>query len=140
MFAIDASEHSEADEEYREWLNSVTDIYKDNDNHVIKELEKTNKVLLKRLNDGSKDTYRKVSEKEGIIETERVIYSEDGKTKKSVVKEQFAKVTKRTSTEAENIDPDNQKRKEKIKGINLKKFRMFFSILQVMISDTRQIF
>ena len=113
MFANDASEHSEADEEYREWLNSVTDIYKDNDNHVIKELEKTNKVLLKRLNDGSKDTYRKVSEKEGIIETERVIYSEDGKTKKSVVKEQFAKVTKRTSIEAENIDPDNQKKKGK---------------------------
>ena len=57
-----------------------------------------------------KDTLKKVSEKKGIIETERVIYSEDGSTKMGVVKEQFAKVTKRKSIDAENIDPDNQKR------------------------------
>ena len=78
---------------------------------VIKELEKTNRVLLKRVNEEFKDTYKKVSEKNGIIETERIIYSEDGTTKKGVVKEQFAKVTKRKSIDAENTDPDNQKRK-----------------------------
>ena len=57
-----------------------------------------------------KDTLKKVSEKKGIIETERVTYSEDGSTKMGVVKEQFAKVTKRKAIDAENIDPDNQKR------------------------------
>ena len=38
------------------------------------------------------------------------IYSEDGSTKMGVVKEQFARVTKRKSICAENIDPDNQKK------------------------------
>ena len=37
-----------------------------------------------------KDTLKKVSEKKGIIETERVTYSEDGSTKMGVVKEQLA--------------------------------------------------
>ena len=77
---------------------------------MIRELKKSNKVLIKRVNEESKDTFKKVSEKKGIIETERVIYSEDGSTKMGVVKEQFAKVTKRKSIDAENIDPDNQKR------------------------------
>ena len=51
-----------------------------------------------------------MGEKKGIIETERVIYSEDGTTKKGVIKEQFAKVTRRKSMDAENIDPDNLKK------------------------------
>ena len=59
-----------------------------------------------------KDTLKKVSEKKGIIETERVTYSEDGSTKMGVVKEQLAKVIKRKSIDAENIDPDNQNRTE----------------------------
>ena len=78
--------------------------------------------------------------KKGIIETERVIYSEDGTSKKGVIKEQYAKVTKRKSMDAENIDPDNRKRKQIILGINLKKFRMFLNILPVMILQTKQIF
>ena len=53
-----------------------------------------------------------MNEKKGIIETERVIYSEDGSTKMGVVKEQLAKVIKRKSIDAENIDPDNQNRTE----------------------------
>ena len=43
-----------------------------------------------------------MNKKQGIIETERVIYSEDGSTKMGVVKEQFAKVTKRKAIDAEN--------------------------------------
>ena len=53
---------------------------------------------------------KKFYEKRGIIQTERVIYSEDGTTKKGVIKEQFAKVTKRKSMDAENIDSDNRKK------------------------------
>ena len=51
---------------------------------------------------------KKVGEKKGIIQTERVIYSEDGSTKKGVIEEQFAKVRK--SKDAENIDSDNRKK------------------------------
>ena len=80
-----------------------------------------------------------MSEKKGIIDTERVIYSEDGSTKMGVVKEQFARVTKRKSTDAENIDPHNKK-DQVTKDIKLKKFRMFLNILQVMTLQTRQIF
>ena len=108
MFASDAIEHLEADQEYHRWLNAITYVKKDKD--LIRELKKSNKVLIKRVNEESKDTFKKVSEKRGIIETERVIYSEDGSTKMGVVKEQFAKVTKRKAIDAENIDPDNQKR------------------------------
>ena len=93
MFAIDASEHLEADEEYHLWLNAITEV--NEDKNVIRKLENTNRVLLNRMNEKNKDTFKKVGEKKGIIETERVIYSEDGTTKKGVIKEQFAKVTKR---------------------------------------------
>ena len=48
---------------------------------MIRELKKANKVLMKRVNEESKDTFKKVSKKKGIIETERMIYSEDGATK-----------------------------------------------------------
>ena len=51
-----------------------------------------------------KDTLKKASEKKGIIETERVIYSEDGSTKMGVVKEQFTKVTKTKSIDASNME------------------------------------
>ena len=95
MFVIDASEHLEADREYHMWMNAITDANKDKD--VIKDLENTNRILLKRVNEENKHTYKKLSENKGKIETERMIYSEDGKTKKGVVKEQFAKVTKRKS-------------------------------------------
>ena len=98
IFVIDASEHLEADREYHMWMNAITDVNKDKD--VIKDLENTNRVLLKRVNEENKHTYKKLSENKGIIETERMIYSEDGKTKKGVVKEQFAKVTKRKSFDA----------------------------------------
>ena len=108
MFASDAIEHLEADQEYHMWLNAITCVKNDKD--LIRELKKANKVLMKRVNEESKDTFKKVNEKKGIIETERVIYSEDGSTKMGVVKEQFAKVTKRKAIDAENIDPDNQKR------------------------------
>ena len=108
MFASDAIEHLEADQEYHMWLNAITYVKKDKD--LIRELKKANKVLMKRVNEESKDTFKKVNEKKGIIETERVIYSEDGSTKMGVVKEQFARVTKRKSTDAENIDPHNQKK------------------------------
>ena len=77
---------------------------------MIRKLENTNRVLLNRMNEKNKDTFKKVGEKKGIIETERVIYSEDGTTKKGVIKEQFAKVTKRKSIDAENIDSDNRKK------------------------------
>ena len=70
-----------------------------------------NRVLLKRENEENKYSYKKLSENKGIVETERVIYSEDGRTKKGVVKEQFAKVTKSKSSDAENIDPDNRKKR-----------------------------
>ena len=43
-----------------------------------------------------------MGERDGIIETEKVIYSEDGKTKIGVVKEHFAKVTKRCSDRVES--------------------------------------
>ena len=58
------------------------------------------------MNEKNKDTLKKVGEKKNIFETERVIYSEDSTTKKGVIKEQFAKVTKRKSIDAENIDSD----------------------------------
>ena len=108
MFAIDASEHLEADEEYHLWLNAITEV--NEDKNVIRKLENTNRVLLNRMNEKNKDTFKKVGEKKGIIQTERVIYSEDGSTKKGVIKEQFAKVTKRKSIDAENIDSDNRKK------------------------------
>ena len=109
MFVIDASEHLEADGEYHMWMNAITDVNKDKD--VITDLENTNRVLLKRVNEENKHTCKKLSKNKGIIETERVIHSEDGRTKKGVVKEQFAKVTKRKSFDAENIDPDNRKKR-----------------------------
>ena len=52
----------------------------------------------------------KILLKKWVRTTERVIYSEDGSTKKGVIKEQFAKVTKRKSIDAENIDSDNRKK------------------------------
>ena len=48
----------------------------------------------------------------GIIEAEKVIYSEDGKTKKGVVKEHFAKVIKRCSDRVENEDPNMKRSRE----------------------------
>ena len=56
------------------------------DKDVIKDLENTNRVLLKRVNEENKHTYKKLNENKGIIETEKVIYSEDGRTKKGFVK------------------------------------------------------
>ena len=61
MFAIDASEHLEADEEYHLWLNAITDI--NEDKNVIRKLENTNRVLLNRMNEKNKDTFKKVGEK-----------------------------------------------------------------------------
>jgi hypothetical protein len=50
---------------------------------------------------------------DGIIETHRVTYTtkEDGTVKKSIVTEQFANVTrkKRTSGDAENVNPETDK-------------------------------
>ena len=42
----------------------------------------------------------------------KVIYSEDGKTKKGVVKEHFAKVIKRCSDRVENEDPNMKRSRE----------------------------
>ena len=67
MFAIDASEHLEADEEYHLWLNAITEV--NEDKNVIRKLENTNRVLLNRMNEKNKDTFKKVGEKKGIIET-----------------------------------------------------------------------
>ena len=61
MFAIDASEHLEADEEYHLWLNSITEV--NEDKNVIRKLENTNRVLLNRMNEKNKDTFIKVGEK-----------------------------------------------------------------------------
>ena len=41
-----------------------------------------------------------------------MIYSEDGKTKKGVVKEHFAKVIKRCSDRVENEDPNMKRSRE----------------------------
>ena len=49
MFASDAIEHLEADQEYHQWLNEITHFKKDKD--LIRELKKANKVLLKRVNE-----------------------------------------------------------------------------------------
>ena len=38
MFAVDACENVEADEEYIRWLNAKADIYKDIDKQLIKQL------------------------------------------------------------------------------------------------------
>ena len=96
MFAKDARENLEGDSEYQVWLDAPT-VYKNDETNVIKELESANEVLKRRLNEERRDTYKKVGERDGIIECEKEIYSEDGKTKKGVVKEHFAKVTKRCS-------------------------------------------
>ena len=101
MFAKDAREKLEGDSEYQVWLDAPT-VYKNDETNVIKELENANEVLKRRLNDERRDTYKKVGERDGIIETEKVIFSEDGKTKIGVVKEHFAKVTKRCSDRVEN--------------------------------------
>ena len=58
MFAIDASEHIEADEEYHSWLNAITEV--NEDKNVIRKLENTNRVLLNRMNEQNKDTFKKV--------------------------------------------------------------------------------
>ena len=63
MFASDAIEHLEADQEYHMWLNAIT--YVKNDKDLIRELKKANKVLMKRVNEESKDTFKKVNEKKG---------------------------------------------------------------------------
>ena len=63
MFAIDASEHLEADEEYHLWLNAITEV--NEDKNVIRKLENTNRVLLNRMNEKNKDTFKKVDEKKG---------------------------------------------------------------------------
>ena len=97
MFAKDARENLEEDSEYQIWLEAPTEIYKNDATNLIKELESANEVLKRRLNEERRDTYKKVGERDGIIEYGKVIYSGDGKTKKGVVKEHFAKVTKRCS-------------------------------------------
>ena len=111
MFAKDARENLEGDSEYQVWLDAPT-VYKNV--NVIKELESANEVLKRRLNEERRDTYKKVGERDGIIECEKVIYSGDGKTKKGVVKEHFAKVTKRCSVRVENEDPNKKRSREKI--------------------------
>ena len=113
MFAKDARENLEGDSEYQVWLDAPT-VYKNDETNVIKELKSANEVLKRRLNEERRDTYKKVGERDGIIETEKVIYSEDGKTKKGVVKEHFAKVTKRCSDRVENEDPNKKRSSEKI--------------------------
>ena len=113
MFAKDARENLEGDSEYQVWLDAPT-VYKNDETNVIKELESANEVLKRRLNEERRDTYKKVGERDGIIETEKVIYSEDGKTKIGVVKEHFAKVTKRCSDRVENEDPNKKRSREKI--------------------------
>ena len=113
MFAKDARENLEGDSEYQVWLDAPT-VYKNDETNVIKELESANEVLKRRLIEERRDTYKKVGERDGIIETEKVIYSEDGKTKIGVVKEHFAKVTKRCSDRVENEDPNKKRSREKI--------------------------
>ena len=113
MFAKDARENLEGDSEYQVWLDAPT-VYNNDETNVIKELESANEVLKRRLNEERRDTYKKVGERDGIIECEKVIYSEDGKTKKGVVKEHFAKVTKRCSDRVENEDPNKKRSREKI--------------------------
>ena len=58
MFASDAIEHLEADEEYHLWLNAITEV--NEDKNVIRKLENTNRVLLNRMNEKNKDTFKKV--------------------------------------------------------------------------------
>ena len=41
------------------WLNAIT--YVKNDKDLIRELKKANKVLVKRVNEESKDTFKKVN-------------------------------------------------------------------------------
>ena len=75
MFAKDARENLEEDSEYRIWLEAPTEINKNDATKLIKELESANEVLKRRLNEERRDTYKKVGERDGIIETEKVIYS-----------------------------------------------------------------
>ena len=114
MFAKDARENLEEDSEYQIWLEAPTEINKNDATNLIKELESANEVLKRRLNEERRDTYKKVGERDGIIETEKVIFSEDGKIKIGVVKEHFAKVTKRCSVRVENEDPNKKRSREKI--------------------------
>ena len=53
-----------------------------------------------------------MGERGGIIKTEKVIYLEDGKTKKGVEKELLAKVIKRCSDRVENEDPNMKRNRE----------------------------
>ena len=75
MFAKDARENLEEDSEYQIWLEAPTEINKNDATNLIKELESANEVLKRRLNEERRDTYKKVGERDGIIETEKVIYS-----------------------------------------------------------------
>ena len=68
MFAKDARENLEGDSEYQVWLDAPT-LYKNDETNVIKELESANEVLKRRLNEERRDTYKKVGERDGIIET-----------------------------------------------------------------------
>ena len=77
MFAKDARENLEEDSEYRIWLEAPTEINKNDATKLIKELESANEVLTRSLNEERRDTYKKVGERDGIIETEKVIYDGD---------------------------------------------------------------
>ena len=74
MFAKDARENLEEDSEYQIWLEAPTEINKNDATNLIKELESANEVLKRRLNEERRDTYKKVGERDGIIETENNIF------------------------------------------------------------------
>jgi hypothetical protein len=86
---------------------------------------------MKRVNEESKDTFKKVSEKKGMIETERVIHSEDGSTKMEVVKEQF--VPKENQLMQKILTQIIKKGLQVTKDVKLKKFRMFLNIFKCVL-------
>ena len=69
------------------------------------------RVLLKRTIAENKNIYKKVGEKNGVIETRSEILTEDdGKVRKTVLKQHFVDVTKRKFTEVESEKSIDQKK------------------------------
>ena len=65
------------------------------------------RVLLKRTIAENKNIYKKVGEKNGVIE---ILTEDDGKVRKTVLKQHFVDVTKRKFTEVESEKSIDQKK------------------------------
>ena len=104
VFVSDALLYIEADAEFHRWLNRPTEVSNS------KELN-DERVLLKRTIAENKNIYKKVGEKNGVIETRSEILTEDdGKVRKTVLKQHFVDVTKRKFTEVESEKSIDQKK------------------------------